>query len=240
MNRIKTEHAIYDNKAVVKLIFDYDAALVARIRQELPVSRWSRTMRCWYTGAHPQKIAAFQNMGIEGGQKTLPDVIASDDNAGILKRFSDYMRQKRYSSKTTNRYVECLRIFPDFHRSKHYSEIDNTDIAGFNKDYILAKKLSATYQGQFVNAIKLFYEKTPRKKIVIEELERPRTGSPLLHVLSKEDVARPISATADIKHKAILSMIWRYKTINRLEIGHHKISTLSPKIPIMDANREHQ
>jgi len=363
MNRIKTEHTIYDNKAVVKLIFDYDAALVARIRQELPVAWWSRTMRCWYVEDQPQKIAALQNLGTEGGQKTLPDVIASDDNAGILKRFSDYMRQKRYSSKTTNRYVECLRIFPNSHQSKHYLEIDNTDIAGFNKDYILAKKLSATYQGQFVNAIKLFYEKIPRKKIVIEELERPRTGSPLPHVLSKEDVARLISATANIKHKVILSliyscglhrgellnmritdidskrniinirhakgdkdrivplsdkilqllreyvrqykpkewllegqiagtqhtlrhcyathlleagmdiqyiqallghkhsktteiythvttrvfktlnrrsMIWRYKTVNRLEMGCYKISTLSPKTPIMDANREHQ
>ncbi len=210
MNRIKTEHAIYDNKAAVKLISDYDAVLVARIRQELPVARLSRTMRCRYMEDQPKKIAAFQNQGIEVGQKTMLDVIASDDNIGILKR-----------------------IFLNLYQPKHYLGINNTDVARLNRNYILAKKLSTTYQGQFVNAIKLFYEKIPRKKIVIEELERPRTGSPLPHMLSKEDVTRLIFATANIKLKAILSMIWRYKTINRLEIRCHKISTLSPKISII-------
>ena len=86
MYRIRTERTIHDNKAVVKLIFDYDAALVARIRQELPVARWSRTMHCWYVEDQPQKITVLQNLGIEVGQKTLPDVIASDDNAGISRR----------------------------------------------------------------------------------------------------------------------------------------------------------
>lgn len=209
MNRIKAEHTIYDNKAAIKLIFDYDAALVARIRQELPVARLSRTMHCWYVENQPQKIAAFQNLGIEVGQKTMLDVIASDDNVGILKR-----------------------IFLNLYQPKHYLGINNTDVARLNRNYILAKKLSATYQGQFVNAIKLFYEKIPRKKNRYRRTGTPPDGKPVNPCVIKR-ICRPTSATANIKHKAILSLIWKYKTINRLEIGCHKISTLSPKIPIM-------
>jgi integrase/recombinase XerD len=58
-------------------------------------------------------------------------------------------------------------------------------VADFNKNYIWAKKRSTTYQGPFINTIKLFYEKTPRKKLVIEHLERPRKDSPLPEVLNK-------------------------------------------------------
>ena len=76
-------------------------------------------------------------------------------------------------------YVECVRIFLNYHSQKHYLEIDNNDVALFNRDYILKQKHSATYQGQFINAIKLFYAKIPRKNLIIQNLERPRKGSPL-------------------------------------------------------------
>lgn len=233
MNRIKTERAIHDTKAVVKLIFDYDAALVARIRQQLPAAPWSRAMRCWYVEDQPQKITVLQNIGIKIEQKNIPNIITNNNNADILKRFSDYMKEKRYSEKTTNWYVECLRIFLNFHRSKHYLDIDNTNIAGFNRDYILAKKLSATYQGQFINAIKLFYEKIPRKKLIIEQLERPRKGSPLPKVLSEEDVSKLIASTNNIKHKTILSLIYACG-LRRAELLNLQITDIDSKRGIVN------
>ena len=128
--------------------------------------------------------------------------------AEFLILFSDYMRAMRYSTNTISSYAECLRIFLNYHGQKHYLDIDNNDVALFNRDYILKQKLSATYQEQFINAIKLFYAKIPRKKLIIENLERPRKESPLPKVLSKEDVAKLISSTENIKHKAILSLIY--------------------------------
>ena len=147
-------------------------------------------------------------MGITVEQKKMTSIIANDANAELLERFADYMKEKRYSINTVSSYIECLRIFFNFYPSKHYLEIDNNDIALFNRDYILKQKLSATYQGQFINAIKLFYEKIPRKKLIIEHIERPRKGSPLPKVLSKEDVSKLLLATENIKHKAILSLIY--------------------------------
>jgi len=108
-------------------------------------------------------------------------------------------------------------------------EIDNDDIALFNREYILKQKLSATYQGQFINAIKLFYEKIPRKKLIIEHLERPRTGSPLPKVLSKEDVSKLLSVTENIKHKAILSLIYA--------CGLRRSELLNMQITDIDSNR---
>jgi len=128
--------------------------------------------------------------------------------AEFLILFSDYMRAMRYSTNTISSYAECLRIFLNYHGQKHYLDIDNNDVALFKSDYILKQKLSATYQGRFINAIKLFYAKIPRKKLIIENLERPRKGSPLPKVLSKEVVAKLLSSTENIKHKAMLSLIY--------------------------------
>lgn len=207
MKTIKAERAEYNNQPIIKLLFDYDKEVIARIRTIGGV-RWSPSMCCWYVADRPQKIMALQHMGIDVECKKLSAIIANDGNAELLERFSDYMKGKRYSEKTISSYLQCLRIFFNFHSTKHYLEIDNNDIALFNRDYILKQNLSATYQGQFINAVKLFYEKIPRKKLIIEHLERPRKGSPLPKVLSKEDVSCLLVATTNIKHKAILSLIY--------------------------------
>jgi Site-specific recombinase XerD len=224
---VKAERSEYDNHKIIKLIFDYDVDVIKKIRA-IPGARWSRSMRCWYLADQPQKITALQNMGIELEQKSVPDVIASDHNSELLLQFADYMKEKRYSARTINSYVECLRIFLNYHSSKHYLDIGNEDIALFNQDYILKQKLSATYQGQFINAIKLFYAKIPRRKLVIEHLERPRTGSPLPKVLSKEDVAKVLSSTENIKHKTMLSLIYSCG-LRRNELINMQITDIDSK-----------
>ena len=204
---IKTERFQHNNQKIIKLIFDYDIEIIDKIRA-ISGAHWSRSMRCWYVADQPQKITALQNIGVKIEQKNVPDVIANDNNSELLVRFSNYMKTKRYSARTINSYVECLKIFLNYHSSKHYLEIDNNDVAVFNRDYILKQKLSATYQGQFINALKLFYEKIPRKKLIIEHLERPREGSPLPNILSKEEVTKLLASAENIKHKAILSVIY--------------------------------
>ena len=122
-------------------------------------------MRCRYITDQPQKITTLQNIGIEIEQKSISNSIADDANSELLIRFYDYMKARRYSINTINSYVECIRIFLNFHSQKNYLEIDNKDVDNFNRNYILKKKLSATYQGQFINAIKLFTQKYPAKNL---------------------------------------------------------------------------
>ena len=224
---VRTERVKYDNHEIIKLLFDYDKEITAKIRTIQGV-RWSRSMSCWYVADQPQKITALQNIGIKIEQKNASKTITNDVNSKLLILFSDYMKTRRYSENTINSYVECLRIFFNYHSKKHYLEIDNNDVTFFNRDYILKQKLSATYQGQFINAIKLFYEKIPRKKLVVENLERTRTGSPLPKVLSKEDVAKLLSSTENIKHKSILALIYSCG-LRRSELLNMQITDIDSK-----------
>jgi Site-specific recombinase XerD len=224
---VRTERVKYDNHEIIKLLFDYDKEIIAKIRT-VSGARWSRSMKCWYVADQPQKITALQNIGIRIEQKNVSNTIANDVNSKLLIQFSDYMKARRYSTNTIGSYVECVRIFLNYHSQKHYLEIDNNDVALFNRDYILKQKLSATYQGQFINAIKLFYSKIPRKKLVIENMERPRKGSPLPNVLSKEDVAKLLSSTENIKHKAMLSLIYSCG-LRRSELLNMQITDIDSK-----------
>jgi hypothetical protein len=98
-------------------------------------------MRCWYVVDQPPEIEALQSLGIVIEQKNVSNVIANNDKAKILGCFADYMKGMRYRIRTIDRYTECLRIFFDYCQSENYLEIDNNNIADFNKNYILAKRL---------------------------------------------------------------------------------------------------
>ena len=109
MNR-QTERTKYDNQEIIKLLFDYDKDIVAKIRT-IPGTRWSRSLKCWYITDQPQKITALQNIGIKIEQKRVSISVAKDTNSELLIRFYDYMKTRCYSTNTINSYVECVRIF---------------------------------------------------------------------------------------------------------------------------------
>lgn len=78
----------------------------------------------------------------------------------------------------------------------------------FNNQYILAHKLSASYQNQFVNALKLFFKIIEQKALEPELIHRPKTNKVLPNVLSKEEVKAILEAHENIKHKTMLSLIY--------------------------------
>ena len=74
-----------------------------------------------------------------------------------IAKFIQWLRSKRYSESTIKTYSEALRSFLIFFRLKPISAIDNDDVIVYNNDFILKNNLSASYQNQIVNAIKLFF-----------------------------------------------------------------------------------
>jgi site-specific recombinase XerD len=75
-------------------------------------------------------------------------------------------------------------------------------------NYILKNNLSASYQNQTINSIKLFFKIIHDSKIVITELHRPKNAKTLPNVLSKEETFKLIDSTTNIKHKTLLALIY--------------------------------
>ncbi|RZL22016.1 MAG: integrase, partial [Pedobacter sp.] len=117
-------------------------------------------------------------------------------------------KSKRYAENTIKTYTEALRSFLVFYNTKPIQEIENKDVITYNIDFILKKKLSASYQNQIVNAIKLFF-KTVENKVMNEALiHRPKKEKLLPNVLSKEEIGKLLNAHVNVKHRTMLSLIY--------------------------------
>ncbi|WP_373275003.1 hypothetical protein [Parapedobacter tibetensis] len=79
------------------------------------------------------------------------------------------------------------------------SEIGNNDIIHFNNEYILKNRLSASYQNQMVNAVKLFFQTVQSRKLNIEQIHRPKKPKILPNVLSKEEIKAILEVHGNIK-----------------------------------------
>lgn len=135
------------------------------------------------------------------------DMLDANKRADVLK-FKYWMKQKRYSESTIKTYIDALKIFFRFFHDKPIHKISNKDLLYFNNEYIIANKYSATYQSQIINAVKLFYKRIQEKDLNIEKIERPRKQHKLPNVLSKEEITAILKAPKNIKHKAMLSLIY--------------------------------
>lgn len=131
----------------------------------------------------------------------------NEKKSEILK-FKYWMRQRRYSDSTIERYIDALSIFFRFFHQKPIHKISNKDLIVFNNEYILLNKYSATYQSQIINSLKLFYRRMQNKEINVDAIDRPRKPHKLPNVLCKEEVTAILKALSNIKHKAMLSLIY--------------------------------
>lgn len=219
---------IHQGTDVVFLSFDKDFKLV-QIVKTLDHVRWSQSQAKWYILKRNFNLSEFFKqlqetffIDYSAFKTTSPSQpekpaqtndqiktrsISELKNAQI-NTFRTWMKQKRYSDSTINTYTTSLKTFFDFYSDKAVEEITNDDLVRFNHDYIIKKRLSASFQNQILNSIKLFYSRLYKVKLDISEIERPRRGRKLPNVLSKEEVKLILNALSNVKHRTMLSLVY--------------------------------
>ena len=95
-------------------------------------------------------------------------------NENQIAYFKAWLESRRYSNSTIKTYTEALMVFLNHYPDKHPSEISNSDVVLFNRNYIIKKGYSASYQNQVINAIKLFFMKVENRSLSIDNIERPK------------------------------------------------------------------
>jgi site-specific recombinase XerD len=124
-------------------------------------------------------------------------------------QFEDLRKElisRKYSCKTVRAYLYFNRDFIGFiHKSP--SEINDNDIKEYLFHLAEEKRFTASTLDQAINALKFYYGTMLRKKFVYE-VKRPRKDKKLPVVLSKEEVAKILDSVDNIKHKAILMLVY--------------------------------
>jgi integrase/recombinase XerD len=199
---MKWESKLIKHKGTVRIaiIFEKNAELIARIKT-VEGSRWSQSMGVWHLPDTEENRIRFK---ILLHFQTVPSA------EGILQieKFKQWLLSKRYSPSTIKTYSEALKLFLIFYREKPVAEITNEDVIIYNNEYILKNNLSASYQNQIVNAIKLFFQTIRETKMLVDKIHRPKRSKLLPNVLSKEEVKAILEALTNVKHKTMLSLIY--------------------------------
>lgn len=184
----------------IAVYFEKNAELIARIKK-IDGARWSQSLVAWHLPDTEENRERFK---IAPLTHSLP----STEGITQIEKFKQWMHSKRYSENTITTYSEALKSFLVFYREKDVAEITNEDVIVYNNEYILKNNLSASYQNQIVNAIKLFFQTIRETKMLVDKIHRPKRAKVLPNVLSKEEVKLILNAHSNMKHKMMLSLIY--------------------------------
>ncbi len=229
MKLLKLLQDIQNDKVIVKFQYEPDESLTRDLKMIIPDFGWNETFNCWtspysaslksllfklvrgkywldYTGLTGKTSVQTSHHVVTNHVSNLEKL--SDEHVRALSKFRDYLNARRYSDSTIQSYTDSITTFFRFFAQKPISEIDNNDVILFNNDYIIAHRLSASFQNQVVNGLKLFYQVVTDTRLEIGLLHRPRREKRLPNILSKEEVKRILDAPKNIKHKAMLSLIY--------------------------------
>lgn len=184
----------------IAVYFEKNADLIDRIKR-LEGSRWSQTLCAWHLPDTEENRERFKIEPLTNSNPSAEGIVQ-------IEKFKQWLRSKRYSESTITTYSEALKSFLIFYRLKSVVEINNEDVIIYNNEYILKNNLSASYQNQTVNAIKLYFMTVRETKIEVDKIHRPKRAKLLPNVLSKEEIKLILNAHSNVKHKMMLSLIY--------------------------------
>ncbi|MCB0397827.1 MAG: tyrosine-type recombinase/integrase [Flavobacteriales bacterium] len=252
MKKIVLGHLTHKGRTMIRLDFDYDVELIALARM-IDGAGWSRTHRCWYVENNRENLknifAVFRGKawinsegffsrtpasqkekedrhktGRKPGNESLRSLppLENDTKESLIK-FRGWMQQRRYAENTIATYLDGLTSFLRFHAGKPLRQINKDDVIRFNKEYILAREYSISYQSQVINAVKLYFSRMEDRALNVDEIERPRKEWKLPDILSTEEVASILNALENKKHRCMLGLIYsaglRRSELLKMEIG---------------------
>ncbi|MGM0479328.1 MAG: site-specific tyrosine recombinase/integron integrase [Bacteroidota bacterium] len=241
MKRITIKKIKHRNNQVLMLSFEKDANLIAMCKKI--GATYSNTHKGWWLIDMPENLTKIQetfgadllenevrSQSIDQSTKPTAFDQLTDTHKASIQKFEQFLRSKRFAESTIKSYIHSIQLFLAFYKDRSITSLSNEDVIRFNNEYILAKKLSGSFQNQIVNAVKKYFLIVENRRIDIESIHRPKREHVLPNVLSKEEVKKILDGTRNLKHRAMLSLIYACG-LRRSELLH-----LRPKD--IDSNRK--
>lgn len=126
---------------------------------------------------------------------------------GYISQYGDQLRIKRYAESTIKTYLSQIRLFFDWIQIEP-KKITEADIQKYIKYLVTEQKISFSTQKSVLGTIRLFYKIVFDRVIAIDYLYPDRQQYKLPQVLSQSDVKKIFLGIKNLKHKAILTLIY--------------------------------
>ncbi len=132
----------------------------------------------------------------------------SEQTQEVLLQCEQKFCLKSFSQATIKNYMGELRSFFSFFGQRNYTEITKQEIESYIYHLKSKYKISDTKQNTAINAIKAYYEHVLERPREYYNIQRPNKPHSLPNVLSKEEITCILQTPMNLKHKAILLLIY--------------------------------
>ncbi|QQR93761.1 site-specific integrase [bacterium] len=141
----------------------------------------------------------------------------------LITKFIEILKVKRYSPNTIRAYSSYIKDFLKYFANKEINSISESDVLQYICYKINEQNISQSAQKGIISSIKLFYKYVLKLEIQIDYIYPDRRVYKLPFVLSEEDIKKIIQSIKNIKHRAIVSLIYsaglRVSELVKMEIA---------------------
>jgi site-specific recombinase XerD len=227
--QISVKPIAHRGKNILGLFFPYDDELKAICKNA--GARWSQTHECWYVLQNEislnQLIKIFKPFAwldaraLYNGyvpivkkrfekdvNKTQPTKRTYKLVHPVPTEYLEKLKRKRYSQNTIKTYTSLFRDYINFYANENIDELNQGKIHDYLDYLINERKISSSTQNQVINAIKFYYEKVLGLEKITIDIDRPRKETHLPTVMSKEEIKQVLKATANLKHRCMLTIVY--------------------------------
>jgi integrase/recombinase XerD len=204
----------------IQIVFGFNLQLMSFIKK-IPYHSWDSKNKWWSIPYSDVFITQIQEFIHSLGLKIISQVEAEEEQK--VKRISAFdipnyktcpeeftlkIKELRYSESTEKTYKSALEDYLNYHHAIDIDRLNEGHIQSFLRYLVMERKVSTSYQNQAINAIKFYYERVLGGQRKTYFIDRPKKEKSLPVVLSEEEIVRIIRAVENIKHRAILMVIY--------------------------------
>jgi len=203
----------FNNNDYFLLKFNYEESLVS-IARSLGC-RWVVEENGWaiYRSRENLKalIRAFADISIFDTSKI--GIIDAEEDYDeritlVPEAYSQLLIRKGYSEETVQVYKSLFREFIHHFKDKKLKDLKREDLVSYVEAQVSGKKISGRSEEQLVDAINFYFTGILKRKALTYPLVKRKNSGRSQRKISRKELQRMLDATSNVKHKALMSMLY--------------------------------
>lgn len=159
-----------------------------------------------------QLKAIFTNnytlVNVEGEKPKTPVATLNEENLDRLAALEKRILLKAYSPHTRTNYKGAFAKFLVYFSGQDIDNLSKKEIEDYIYSLIVDYNIGESKQNIIINAIKFYYEQVLNKPKEKYNIQRPKRSKTIPNVLSEEEIISLINTPQNVKHRAILNLLY--------------------------------
>lgn len=198
---MKLKKITHHKKSYWGIAIPYKPALISKAKKLN--GRWNPELKTWLFEWTPATKKVLEETFLHNS------VIApAKPFSNVPQAYIDLLERRRYSPNTIQTYLSLFEQFLKYFHEIKPEALNDAHVAEFQTYLVKEKRVSTSSQNQYINAIKFYFEKVLGRDKAYYHIERPIKEFKLPKVLSEKEVVGILNAVHNLKHKAMLLLVY--------------------------------